>query len=340
MTISSTDIRFNPVVTNKASLQSTDVTNGSMYFVDDTKELFVDFNSQRIEVTDILILNHDSERTSILFTPLNKFYFVLDTQILWFYKDGSWYQITTTWGSITGNISNQTDLVQALASKVSTSLTINGNPLTENITLTAADIGALPSTTTIGDATITITQGGVSKGTFTVNQTSNATIELDAGSDVTIDSTLSDSSENPVQNKVIKGALDNKQDNISDISTIRTNASDAITNIGTLSNLNTTEKTNLVGAVNEVLADIPTVDSTLSTSSTNPIQNAAVANTTGSLSNLITTDKSNLTNAINEVKTDLQSLTPMGIEVASDTNGIVIIRAVTEQEVVEDLSEV
>ena len=35
---------------------------------------------------------------------------------------------------------------------------------------------------TVGDGTITVTQGGVTKGTFTVNQTGNTTIALDAGS--------------------------------------------------------------------------------------------------------------------------------------------------------------
>ena len=41
---------------------------------------------------------------------------------------------------------------------------------------------------------------------------------------VTVDSALSDSSTNPVQNKVIKSALDGKQATISDLSTIRSNA--------------------------------------------------------------------------------------------------------------------
>ena len=33
----------------------------------------------------------------------------------------------------------------------------------------------------VGNATITLTQGGVTKGTFTTNQSANATIDLDAG---------------------------------------------------------------------------------------------------------------------------------------------------------------
>ncbi len=89
--------------------------------------------------------------------------------------------------------------------------TINNKSLSNNITLTASDVGALPSDTQIGNATITLTQGGIQKGTFTTNQTGNATIDFDAVSeDITVDSELSTTSENPVQNKVITNALNSK----------------------------------------------------------------------------------------------------------------------------------
>ena len=48
---------------------------------------------------------------------------------------------------------------------------------------------------------------------------------LDVGANITVDSTLSATSENPVQNKVVKSAVDAKQDTISDLSTIRSGAS-------------------------------------------------------------------------------------------------------------------
>ena len=43
------------------------------------------------------------------------------------------------------------------------------------------DLSNKPAIPTVNDATITITQGGTTKGTFTLNQSSNATIALDAG---------------------------------------------------------------------------------------------------------------------------------------------------------------
>ena len=94
MTKTDTNIRVELVKTNKSLLGETEITNGCVWFVDDTKELFFDFDSKRSEVKDILVLQQEAERTSILFAPLNKFYFVLETQVLWFYKDGSWYKVS------------------------------------------------------------------------------------------------------------------------------------------------------------------------------------------------------------------------------------------------------
>lgn len=103
--------------------------------------------------------------------------------------------------------------------------TINNKALNQNINLTASDVGALPAGTQIGNGTILLTQGGVQKGTFTLNQTGNATIDFDAVSeDITVDSELSTTSENPVQNKVITNALNGKV-NSSALATVATSGS-------------------------------------------------------------------------------------------------------------------
>ena len=67
-----------------------------------------------------------------------------------------------------------------LAAYVPITRTVNGKTLDTNITLEASDVGALPEDTHIPD-------------------------------DVTVDDALSDTSENPVQNKVVKAAIDQKQ---------------------------------------------------------------------------------------------------------------------------------
>ena len=80
----------------------------------------------------------------------------------------------------------------------------------------------MPSDTQIGNGTITFTQGGVTKGTITTNQSGDTTIDFDAGgSTITVDSVLSTSSTNPVQNKVITEELNKKIESItsSDVTT-------------------------------------------------------------------------------------------------------------------------
>lgn len=52
-------------------------------------------------------------------------------------------------------------------------------------TYTASEVGALPDSTVVGDGEIVIIQGGTEKGRFSVNQTGDDTIELDAGGDLT-----------------------------------------------------------------------------------------------------------------------------------------------------------
>lgn len=66
--------------------------------------------------------------------------------------------------------------------------------------------------TAANNATITITQGGITKGSFTTDQATNGTIDIDAVASITVDSVIDSNSENPVQNKVIAEALNDKQD--------------------------------------------------------------------------------------------------------------------------------
>lgn len=49
------------------------------------------------------------------------------------------------------------------------------------ISVVSAGVAVVPAIPTVNDATITITQGGITKGSFTLNQASGGTIALDAG---------------------------------------------------------------------------------------------------------------------------------------------------------------
>ena len=76
-------------------------------------------------------------------------------------------------------------------------------------------------------------------------------------------------------------------------------ATQASNNIGTISNLNTTTKTDLVSAINEVNTQVGTNTSNISTNTSNI---STLGNNQGVMANLTTTEKSTLVGAINEVK--------------------------------------
>ena len=64
--------------------------------------------------------------------------------------------------------------------------TINGNALSSDITLTAADVHALPDSTvipTVNDATLTIQKNGTAVATFTANSATNATANITVPTD-------------------------------------------------------------------------------------------------------------------------------------------------------------
>lgn len=50
--------------------------------------ILFDFNNQRTEYKQITILTKDIDRTNILAPITGAFYFVEDTNVLWYYKDG------------------------------------------------------------------------------------------------------------------------------------------------------------------------------------------------------------------------------------------------------------
>lgn len=95
----------------------------------------------------------------------------------------------------------------------------------------------------------------------------NEAAQSGGGSSVTVDSAMSSTSTNPVQNRVIN----------TEITTLKND-------LGDLDDLQTTAKNNLVAAINEAAQSggggggSVTVDSALSTTSTNPVQNRVITN--------------------------------------------------------------
>ena len=120
---------------------------------------------------------------------------------------------------------------------------------------------------------------------------------------VTIDSALSSTSTNPVQNKVIKEALDKKQnvmqysilpsaqDNLGAIVQYMGATTSDYTNGFFYKSIYDTESASYIWVLVEFAANI-TVDSALSTTSENPVQNKAITNKIGEIEDLIPSEAS------------------------------------------------
>lgn len=81
-----------------------------------------------------------------------------------------------------------TKLIQLIKSSfISNTDTVTTNTVTLADVATSGDFDDLINQPTIGNGTITFTQGGVTKGTITTNQTGNSTIAFDAGGGGTSD---------------------------------------------------------------------------------------------------------------------------------------------------------
>lgn len=76
---------------------------------------------------------------------------------------------------------NTTDFATAAQGALAATAVQPGDLATVATTGNYSDLSGTPTIPTVGDGTITITQGGVTKGTFTTNQSGNTTIDVDAG---------------------------------------------------------------------------------------------------------------------------------------------------------------
>lgn len=78
--------------TTQSKLAQLPVSDGNLIFVTDTKKMYLDINGNRLGYQDIQVLPTDTDRTSIL-APIEGFYYVEETNILWRYKEG-WKKVT------------------------------------------------------------------------------------------------------------------------------------------------------------------------------------------------------------------------------------------------------
>lgn len=80
------------IATKSSKIKDLVIKNGQLIFIQDLGRIAFDFNNTRVFYNQITELNTEAERLA-LDSPLDGYYFVIDTAVLWFYQNG-WLQIT------------------------------------------------------------------------------------------------------------------------------------------------------------------------------------------------------------------------------------------------------
>ena len=81
------------VATNSSRIRDLVIKDGQLIFIQDLGRIAFDFKGKRVFYNQIVELNTEEDRLE-LDSPLSGYYFVIDSAVLWFYKD-EWIQITS-----------------------------------------------------------------------------------------------------------------------------------------------------------------------------------------------------------------------------------------------------
>ena len=80
------------IATTSSRIKDLIIKDGQLIFIQDLGRIAFDFKGKRVFYNQIVELDSEAERLA-LDSPLNGYYFVIDSACLWFYQDG-WIQIT------------------------------------------------------------------------------------------------------------------------------------------------------------------------------------------------------------------------------------------------------
>lgn len=80
------------VATSSSRIRDLVIKDGQLIFLQDIGRIAFDFKRKRVFYNQIVELNTEADRLA-LESPLDGYYFVIDSACLWFYKSG-WIQIT------------------------------------------------------------------------------------------------------------------------------------------------------------------------------------------------------------------------------------------------------
>lgn len=82
------------VSTVDSKLSNLPIEDGQLIFVYDKKKIVLDNHGTRTIYEQIQTIEKEEHRTGLL-APIDSFYFVIETSILWRYTNGKWMQITS-----------------------------------------------------------------------------------------------------------------------------------------------------------------------------------------------------------------------------------------------------
>lgn len=81
------------IATTSDKLQNITIASGQLIFSRDNRVIYLDVEGERISFQQIITLNNEEARQNLT-SPVQGFYFIKDTKILWNYENSIWTQIT------------------------------------------------------------------------------------------------------------------------------------------------------------------------------------------------------------------------------------------------------
>ncbi len=80
-------------LTTSEYINTIDVALGNLIFCEDTKRVYFDGDNGRVSYDSLLVFETDADRHAYAH-PMDGFYFVEETKIMWRYSNGEWTAIT------------------------------------------------------------------------------------------------------------------------------------------------------------------------------------------------------------------------------------------------------
>lgn len=81
--------------TKGSRLSDLPIQNGQLIFVQDKHRIALDFNDKRVFYNQIIEIDTEQARQSLIAPITGSYYFVISTAVFWSYQESGWVQITT-----------------------------------------------------------------------------------------------------------------------------------------------------------------------------------------------------------------------------------------------------